>query len=112
MPLLHVERLEQDGWIVLLVRGQLDVATAPQFRQSLVEAQYGGGRRVAVDLEGVEFIDSMGLGVLVGALKRARADEGRLVLVTGRERTLRLLELTGLDRVLEVVPTLAEATAD
>lgn len=109
MDLLHVDTRDTDGWRVLVARGQLDVATAPQFRQALVEAQYGGEADVAIDLDAVEFIDSMGLGVLVGGVKRARSNARRLVVVCSRDRTLHLLELTGLDRVLHVVADLAEA---
>lgn len=103
MELLQVDVADRDGWRVLTARGQLDVATAPDFRQTLLEAQYGGESRVVVDLEQIEFIDSMGLGVLIGGVKRARTHGGRLVLVCSRPRTLRLLELTGLDRVFDVV---------
>lgn len=103
MELLQVDVADRDGWRVLTARGQLDVATAPEFRQTLVEAQYGGRSRVVVDLEHIEFVDSMGLGVLVGGVKRANTHDGRLVLVCSRPRTLRLLELTGLDRVFEIV---------
>ena len=104
MDLLHADVRDDGDWRVVTARGQLDVATAPDFRQTLVEAQYGGEQRVLIDLEGVEFIDSMGLGVLLGAVKRARAHQGQVVVACSRERTLRLLELTGLDRVLRIVP--------
>lgn len=103
MDLLTVDVRDEDGWRILAARGQLDVATAPQFRQTLVEAQYGGNTRVVVDLDGVEFIDSMGLGVLVGGVKRARSHEGRMIVVCARPRVLRLFEVTGLDGVLDVV---------
>jgi anti-sigma B factor antagonist len=108
MELLTVGTDERGGWTVVTARGQLDVATAPRFRQDLLEAQYGGSTRVVVDLDGVEFLDSMGLGVLVGALKRARTHDGELVIACRRERLLHLFELTGLDRVLRIVPDVAD----
>jgi anti-sigma B factor antagonist len=111
VELLTVETAERDGWTVVVARGQLDVATAPDFRQDLLEAQYGGSTRVVIDLDGVEFLDSMGLGVLVGALKRARTHEGELVIACSRQRLLHLFELTGLDRVLRLVPTVDEVLA-
>ena len=112
MDLLDVDTRELDGWTVVVVRGQLDVATAPRFRQVLVEAQYGGHADVAIDLAGVEFLDSMGLGVLVGALKRARSHDAELVLAGANDRIRHVLELSGVaqvtrmvDRVEDVVPS-------
>lgn len=103
MELLEVTSREDRGWTVVEAVGQLDVATAPRFRQVLVESQYGGASDVLVDLQGIEFLDSFGLGVLIGALKRARTHDAELVLVCSRERTCHLLTLTGLDRVFRVV---------
>lgn len=104
MDLLNVDVRDRDGWRVVTATGQLDVATAPEFRQTLVEAQYGGETHVVVDLNGIEFMDSMGLGVIVGGLKRARTHQCQFVLACSNERILRLLELTGLAHVLRVVP--------
>lgn len=104
MDLLTVDVADRDGWRVVTARGQLDVATAPEFRQALVEAQYGGETHVLVDLNGVEFIDSMGLGVLVGGLKRARTHQCQFVVACDHPRILRVLELTGLAYLLRVVP--------
>jgi anti-sigma B factor antagonist len=111
VELLTVEICERGGWTVVTARGQLDVATAPDLRQDLLEAQYGGSTRVVIDLDGVEFLDSMGLGVLVGALKRARTHDGEFAVACSRERLLNLFELTGLDGVLRVVPAV-EAVLD
>lgn len=108
MPLLRADTREEHGWTVVTVVGQLDVATAPEFRQVLVEAQFGGASQVVVDVSGIEFVDSMGLGVLVGGHKRARTHEGRFVVAGPSERLRQLLELTGLDTVLVVVADPAE----
>lgn len=104
MQLLQARTREEAGWTIVEVAGQLDVATAPELRQVLLEAQYGGASQVLVDVAGIEFVDSMGLGVLIGAHKRARSHEGA-ALVLGRpsERLQHLLALTGLDLVLTVV---------
>jgi anti-sigma B factor antagonist len=104
MDLLQVHVRDHSGWRIVRATGQLDVATAPQFRQALVEAQYGGETHVVVDLNSIEFMDSMGLGVLVGGLKRARTHQCQFVVACSNERILRLLELTGLAHVLRVVP--------
>lgn len=112
MELLHTERRDRGGWTVVEVSGQLDAATAPQLRQTLVEAQYGASTRLLLDLDDVEFMDSMGLGVIVGAVKRARSHDGEVVVVCTRQRLLHLLELTGLSEVLRIAATQAEVVGD
>jgi len=64
-----------------------------------------------LDLSGLEFLDSMGLGVLVGALKRARSHDGQLVLAAVPERIAQLLQLVGLDEVFTVVGRVEDALA-
>jgi anti-sigma B factor antagonist len=71
----------------------------------------GGARHVVVDLGRVEFLDSTGLGVLVGALKRLRGVGGELSLVCNQERLLKIFRITGLDRVFTLYPTVEGATA-
>ena len=98
---LHVR--EDRGWQVVDVAGVVDVQTAPELRESLQAVQFGRGIRVVVDLDRVELLDSFGLGVLVGALKRARTHGGRLVVVVTRERLRRVFEITGLDAAFQLV---------
>jgi anti-sigma B factor antagonist len=105
---IGIERHDEAGWTVLVVSGQVDVATAPRLRQALTEAQYGGEHRVALDLDGVEFLDSFGLGVLVGGCKRAGTHGGELVIVCSRSRLMHLFEVTRLQEIVPVVPSLAE----
>ena len=95
---------------VLEVGGEVDVYTAPRLRERLVELFDGGARNVVVDLGRVDFLDSTGLGVLVGALKRVREHDGSLTLVCTRPNLLRLLAITGLDKVFPVYPSLDDAT--
>jgi anti-sigma B factor antagonist len=84
------------------VRGEVDVHTAPLLRERLLEAVGQGEALVLVHLDGVTFIDSTGLGVLVGAHRAQRASGGVLELVCSQPRVLRILELTGLHRVFDV----------
>lgn len=99
---------ERAGWTVVRVIGELDLATAPRLRQRLGAVVAGGARHVAVDLGPTDFVDSVGLGVLIGGLRRCRSVGGRFVVVCDEARLLDLLALVGLDAVFTVVPTLAE----
>lgn len=102
MEPLRIDRGEDTGWVVLTLVGVVDVATAAQLRQALTEAQHGANPYVALDLDGVEFMDSFGLGVLVGGLKRAAAQDGELVLICSRSRLRQLLDLTRLTEIIRV----------
>ncbi|HLL64704.1 MAG TPA: STAS domain-containing protein [Micromonosporaceae bacterium] len=95
---------------VLEVGGEVDVYTAPRLRERLVELVEQGARHVVVDLSRVEFLDSTGLGVLVGALKRLRAAGGTLGLVCAHERLLKIFRITALDRVFALYDTVDAAT--
>lgn len=106
MELLSLDTHERAGWTVITAAGQLDVATAPAFRQTLLEAQYGGGAQVALDFSGLEFLDSFGLGVVVGGLKRARTHAGELAVVCPPGRIRHVFELTGVDQLLRLVDDL------
>lgn len=111
IDLLTLRRSSTGAWTVLHAQGQVDVVTAPRLRQELVALAAAGQDRVAIDLDEVEFIDSFGLGVLVGGVKRCRAAGGAFALVCTGERVLRLLALTELDAVVPVVATVGELPA-
>jgi anti-sigma B factor antagonist len=87
---------------VLEIGGEIDVYTAPRLRERLIEMVGAGERQVVVDLGRVEFLDSTGLGVLVGAHRRLRAGDGSLSLVCPHERLLKIFRITGLDSVFEI----------
>jgi anti-sigma B factor antagonist len=93
---------------VLAVSGEIDAFTSPRLRERLTEMMDDGHFRLVVDLEGVEFMDSTGLGVLVACLKRAKEHGGDLSLVCTGPQILRVLSITGLDRVFEVRASLDE----
>ena len=99
-------------WEILTVTGEIDMATAPRFRQRLLAVTAAGAQNVVIDLSGVDFIDSTGLGVLMGAAKRVRSLGGDIRLVMTGSRLSDLIELTRLDRVLDVFDSVSAAVED
>ncbi len=99
------------AWTVMAVAGEIDVATAPRLRKAAIALVGDGHHRVVVDLEAVDFLDSTGLGVLIGVLRRLNAVGGELRVVCSTPRILELFTLTGLDRVFDLRPSVADATA-
>lgn len=93
---------DRDGWQVLILAGEVDVATAPRLRDRLVQLVTQGPPQVVVDLTGITFIDSMGLGALVSGLKRARAHDGDLRLAGPSEHVAKVLSITRLDQAFVV----------
>ena len=100
-----------DGTYVISLAGEVDLYTAPEFKQQLLEVIGEGGKDVIVDFSDTTFIDSTTLGVLVGGVKRLRAQDGRLSLVCSDRNITKIFEITGLDRVFTIYPTRDEALA-
>jgi anti-sigma B factor antagonist len=96
---------------VVEVGGEIDVYTAPKLREQIVSLVEEGRYHIVVDMEKVEFLDSTGLGVLVGGLKRVRAHDGSLHLVCTQERILKIFRITGLTKVFPIHPSVADALA-
>jgi len=93
------------------VSGELDLYTSERLRQAIEEATSVGADTVLLDLSGVGFIDSTALGVVVQETKRLEGLGRSLILVTDDPRTLRVLEVTGLDRIMRRHATLHDALA-
>ncbi len=92
--------------------GSLDIATSPTVRAALTSASERGDHRLIVDLTRIEFLDSTGLGALIGAQRRAKEFGGDVRLIAKEGQILRLLRITGLLRVFSVYPTLEDAVTD
>ena len=107
---LTVESTSTSGWVVVSPRGPVDAATAPTLRTEL-DAATAGGAHVLVDLGGVSFLDSTGLGVLIGGLRRARVEGGALRVVCADPVMLELFRVTGLTEVLDLQHDLAAGLA-
>jgi len=94
---------------VVVATGEVDLATVPAFRQAISDHLASGLALLLLDMRGVTFIDSTGLGVLVGANKKTTGLGGSMRLVCDNPRILRLLKITGLSRAFAVLPTREEA---
>ena len=100
-----------DSTYVISLAGQVDLYTAPEFKQQLLDVIGEGGKDVVVDFSDTTFIDSTTLGVLLGALKRFRPTGGELVLVCSDPNIRRIFEITLLDRVFAIFGTREDAVA-
>ncbi len=98
-----------DGRAVLRVTGEVDVYTAPQIREQVQDLAAKGTVHLIADLGPVEFIDSSGLGALIGGLRRVREDDGSLALVITTRRILRVFQLTGLTKAFAIYDNLDDA---
>lgn len=106
---LEITTQQQDGVCALSLAGEVDVYTAPWLKEALVEQIESGCARIIVDLDGVGFIDSSGLGVLVGGLRRAKEQDGAIRLVCTRDNILKVFRITGLDKVFPIFADISEA---
>lgn len=107
---LALESRDLGDWSVVAATGEVDLYTAPQLREAIVGLVDGGRHRIVVDLSGVEFLDSTGLGVLVVGLKRCREHDGDLALVAPQDPVHKVLTITRLDKVFSIHDTVERAT--
>src|ERR1041385_5609811 len=107
---IKTEQVSADGYVISLA-GEVDLYTAPEFKQKLLEVIGQGGKDVIVDFTDTTFIDSTTLGVLVGGVKRLRSQDGQLSLISSDRNITKIFEITGLDRVFTIHPTRDEALA-
>ena len=105
---IKTEELEGQTYVIAL-GGEVDLYTAPEFKQQLLEVIRQGAKDVVVDFSDTTFIDSTTLGVLVGGVKRLRTNDGRLSLVCADRNITKIFEITGLDRVFTIYATRDEA---
>ena len=100
---------QADGKTIVSVGGEIDVYTAPKLRDKISELVATGSYDLVVDMQAVEFLDSTGLGVLVGGLKKVRAHDGSLRLVCNQDRLLKIFRITGLAKVFVIHETADDA---
>ena len=100
---LELDVASDDAGALITVRGEIDMATAPQLRDVLDELIEGGSQRIVLDCRALGFLDSSGIGVLVAARNRL-GDDGEIVLDSPPSHVRKVLEITGVASHLSVVP--------
>ena len=105
--MLDIQLENGDGYVICRPVGELDAFTVSQFRQSL--AELASNPRILIDMSGVPFVDSAGLGALIGGIRRARELGGDVAVACNRPTLTRLLHTTGFDRIVPVTETVEEA---
>lgn len=83
---------------IILVKGEIDIYSAPDFKKSLYQLITDVQQNIILDCSGLSYIDSMGLGILVGALKRVREKDHNIIIRNPRSTVRKLFRITGLDK--------------
>jgi anti-sigma B factor antagonist len=99
---LEIKKEEHKEAIILLLEGEVDVYTAPKLKEELMPLVEKENHEVRIDLSHVEYMDSTGLGVIIGALKCSKSKQGQLKLCNATARLNRLFEITGLVEVMDI----------
>lgn len=98
-----------DGAHAVEVQGEIDVYTSPRVKETINELIDQGRYNLVINLEGVRYIDSTGLGVLIGALKKVREHDGRILLICTNPQIKKIFNITGLVKIFEIFKTEEEA---
>jgi anti-sigma B factor antagonist len=101
----------EDDILVMVISGPMDVATTPRLRNSVVRSIDEGHHRLVLDMSGVDFIDSIGLGVIVGVVHRLRPHGGSLAIAAPSVQTRNIFQITQLFRVVALHDTVEEAVS-
>ena len=108
---LQIDVSRREGFTVISPQGEIDFATGPQLKDAITELLVAGEVHLVVDLLKVDFIESTGLGALIGGRRRAHALKGSLVLVCTEDQMLKIFRITGLDKVFSIHDTVESATS-
>jgi anti-sigma B factor antagonist len=99
---------EAGGYPVIELKGEIDLSTSPVFKEKVYEIIESGRKDIVIDLSGLEFMDSTGLGVLVAALKKTSMEGGSIRLVCSKKSIIKIFTITGLDKVFAIYNNLRE----
>ena len=108
---LQIDVEHREGYAILSPQGEIDFATGPQLKDAITEALVGGDVNLIIDLLAVDFIESTGLGALIGGRRRAYALKGSLSLVCTEQQMLKIFRITGLDKVFTIHETVDAAVS-
>ena len=106
---LQIDVTRREGFTIISPQGEIDFATGPQLKDAITELLVSGEVNLVVDLLKVDFIESTGLGALIGGRRRAHALQGSLVLVCTEDQMLKIFRITGLDKVFRIHDTVDAA---
>src|SRR3954454_16519406 len=109
VAVLHIELEKREDYTICRPVGELDAYTVGQFREALGELS--SRPKLLIDMSGIPFVDSAGLGALIGGIRRARESGGDVAVCCNRPTLVRLLHTTGFDRIVPVTETMEEAAA-
>lgn len=99
--MMEVRTSQGDAQVTLSIKGEIEVYSLPEFSR-LAESYLGGPRELVLDLEGLEYIDSSGLGFLVTLHERMERGGQRLLLCNLRSHVARVFKITRLDQILDI----------
>lgn len=109
---MNISTESRDGWTLLSLKEErLDALNSGELRDRILGLLEAGGQRLVVDLSGVSFIDSSGLGALLSGYKNANLRSGEFILAGLQPRVQSMFELTRLHRVFDIFPTVEDALA-
>ena len=99
----------KEGIVIFRLTGKLNMVYAPALRQEIAEQTSAGHNKIVIDMSGVDFMDSSGLGALINGLKGARQGGGDLRIAAPVEQVKLVLKLTNLDRVIKTYSSAEKA---
>ena len=106
-------RIRKAGVVPILeLEGEVDLSTSPRLKQAVYNLIEAGNKNIVLDLSGVKFMDSTGLGTLVGALKKTSMQSGTVKLICPSKNILKTFTLTGLDKVFLIYDNLRECLGE
>jgi anti-sigma B factor antagonist len=109
---LNARIREVRGVPVVELEGEIDLSTSAVFKETVYEVIESGRIDIVIDLSGLEFMDSTGLGVLVAALKKTSTEGGSIKLICDKRSILKVFTITGLDKVFSIYDNLQRCLDD